>query len=213
MLGATKMLMDNVQALNNQQIFGAKRVNFSNTLPTGLLDKDLWFEPSYAPQPWEYDANGNVWRSQPVTTSAAINYNFGTATAFKVSIPFFPSAGTGTDYIWLESVSAILSVRSGTSAPATDFLTATLAWATKTQAASATAPTTTNLTYSDGTTTITGNTNGLAVGAYRRFWGNIYQYLTNPAYITLIVTRNGTATNLVGEAAFTIAFKNVRLNA
>lgn len=208
------MLLDNVQAINNQQIFGDKRVNFGNTLPPTPLDKDLWFEPSYAPQPWEFDGFTNVtpqrWRSQPVFTTAASNFSLGSSGAFKVSIPIFPAAGTGTDYLWLDNVSAILSVRGGSTAPATDFVTGTLAWATKSQAISATAPTTTNLTFSDGTN-ITGNTSSTSIGAYRRIWGSIYQYLTNPSYITLIVTRSGTATIQV-EAAFTLGFKYVRLN-
>lgn len=207
------MRMDCVEAINSQQIFGDKRVNFSNTLPPSPVDKDLWFEPSFAPQPWEYDGGSSPtrWRSQPVTNTISLPSNTsmassGTTSAFRIGVPMFTPLST--DSIWWESANLLMSVRSPTTITTTsDFITGTLIWVP------ANATSTTNNVNNSGGTLATTSTSGVAVGSYRRLLVNIYQYFAFPLFFGVTISRSGTTTPIVVEISLSITFKYVRANA
>ncbi|MBP5971514.1 hypothetical protein HW132_01870 [Brasilonema sp. CT11] len=185
------MKIDFVNSTLQTQKFAGKGLSIGASLPSNPGDKDLWFEPSYAPQPWEFDGGGaNVWRSQPVTFDIAFPSNSGT---FPLQISkVFP---IGTTTLWLESYVAMLSPRAGTS-NSSNYLTFTLQW--------------TN-TSGTATTLDTGDANGTGIGNYKRVSNNIYQYVTNPNQVLFIVNRIGTSvTSYQASLAFT--YKFVRAN-
>ncbi|BAZ19346.1 hypothetical protein NIES4073_02160 (plasmid) [Kalymmatonema gypsitolerans NIES-4073] len=186
------MKMDFVNTSLPTQKFAGKSLSIGATLPTNPGDKDLWFEPSYAPQPWEYDVTNNVWRSQPVTADIAIPSN-GSGAALQISKPF----PIGTTTIWLENYTVMLSSRSGVSNAANDYLSFQLQWINNTGTA---------------TTLDSGNSQNLAQGQYRRIGGNLYQYITNPNQILLVVTRVG-STSQTYQASLSLTYKFVRPNA
>lgn len=71
------MLLDRIEAVNSQQLFGNQNVTFGTTEPATAdkVNNALWFEPgSLFPQPWIWDSTNAAWFSSPYQISFEVTF-------------------------------------------------------------------------------------------------------------------------------------------